>query len=345
MFYFYLLKNENLFRRLYPKPTIIQKTLSKLDKPLQTNSSAKTILKVLTYSSFAGVYGPGRTIKEQFERVCQCQLKWFLTEDSTALWQRFSILSKIDIVLGWDQITLSAVQNQPWENLHFLKQFVQFEDSPFLKNPYFIPLDWSPIGFLYKGKGPSVSSLKSLPKIKGSISFPEPRASSLGLQFYYWIYEVFKGDKRQIASFLKQLKDKVYGPVFSWSLAYGFFKKGQTDMGLSYLSSLLYHQKQEKDQNYIFANFTEGQAYQLEFFSLSKKSKNKDLAIQFAKFLLSKKIQKLLLDTHYMFPVSRTLPSHSLLNSSSLKLISYQKLDEFIKHKKELLHLWEETTH
>ena len=308
----------------------------------------KTSLKVLTYSSFAGVYGPGRIIKKQFESFCNCEIQWFLAEDSTALLQRFSLIPVIDVVIGWDQITLKSAQDKNWEDLSFLKkEFIKVESKNdlnsevFFQNPFFLPIDWAPIGFLYKDKKNLVSNLKSLYKTKGKISFPEPRTSTLGLQFYYWLYEVFQGDQKQLSEFLRKLKKKIYGPVFSWSLAYGFFQRGQTDMGLSYLSSLIYHKTEEKNEAYFFAYFPEGHPYQVEFLSISKVSKNKNLAINFAKFLMSEKIQKQIMETHFMFPISKRLDKDNLFELKQTKLISYKKLDEFIKNKKELLKLWE----
>ncbi len=301
------------------------------------------VLKILTYSSFVGVLGPGRIIQQSFESFCKCQIQWFLTEDSTALKQRWAIVPDIDIVIGWDQITLITAPSQQWEDISSLKNQLISSSAVwnhFSHHPYFLPLDWSPIGFLHKKPISIPLSLKSLYKIKGPITFPEPRSSSLGLQFYYWIYEVMQGDKKQIAHFLKQMKSKIYGPLFSWSLSYGAFQKGQSQLGLSYLSSLIYHQK-EGEGSYFFSYFKEGHPYQVEFLSISKYSKNKKLAFELAQFLLSKKIQKLILETHYMFPVSKGM-NHKILSHREIKPISYNKLDKFIKEKKDLLNLWEE---
>lgn len=317
---------------------------------LETFKNKKKSLKVLTYSSFAGVYGPGRIIKKQFEAFCDCKVQWFLAEDSTALWQRFVLIPEVDVVIGWDQITLQSAGTLNWEDLSKLKNNLLKKsssqlkpDESFFQNPYFLPLDWSPIGFIRRENKQSLFSLKTLYKISGKLSFPEPRTSSLGLQFYYWIYELFEGDQKEIESFLKKLKAKVYGPVFSWSLAYGFFQKGQSDRGLSYLSSLIYHQTEEPNKTYLFSPFKEGHPYQVEFLSISKTSENKQLALKFAEFLFSKDIQNLIMNTNYMFPVSQEIPSHSLLNLKSLKLISYKRLNEFIKKKKVLLQLWEQS--
>lgn len=318
--------------------------------------STKKSLRVLTYSSFSGIYGPGRIIKKQFEAFCKCKVHFFLAEDSTALLQRFSLVSNIDVVIGWDQISIKPLDNTLWEDLSLLqkkqskKHLIDrltnnLNREDFLKNPHFIPLDWSPIGFLYRGKNRFPDSLQKLHQIQGKISFPEPRTSTLGLQFYYWIYQSFQGNTKKISDFLKQLKNKVYGPVFSWSLAYGFFQKGQTDMGLSYLSSLIYHQKEQKYPPYFFARFKEGHPYQVEFFSVSKKSKNKKQALEFGEFLISKDIQKLIQETHYMFAVSQKLKSHPLLDLQKINLISYKRLNQFINRKKDLLELWENSLH
>ena len=299
----------------------------------------KAQLKILTYSSFAGLSGPGRVIKQHFEAFCGCEIIWILAEDSTALRQRFELISGIDMVIGWDQISLLSAKDDYWEDISFLKKNLKLsyrivDSEVFFQNPRFFPLDWSPIGFLRKDPLLYVKSLKSLPEAKGKISFPEPRSSMLGLQFYYWIYEVFKGNETQISRFLKRMRHKVYGPAHSWSLSYGFFQKGKTDRGLSYLSSLLYHQNQDK---YFFTWIKEGQAYQVEFFSVSKKAPNKKQALEFAKFLVSKKAQKIIMEKHYMFSI---LKEHKLLQKEPIKLISYKRLDKFIKNKQDLLDLW-----
>ncbi len=309
---------------------------------------AKKALRLLTYSSFAGAHGPGRILKKRFEAFCECEAQWLLAEDSTALFQRFSLIPDIDIIIGWDQITLQSAPGNLWEDLSALKKKII---SPKIKNnlsqealfqsPYFLPLDWAPIGFLRRDKNLNIKSLKSLFKIDGLISFPEPRSSVLGLQLYYWIYEAFDGNKTEISNFLKKLKDKIYGPAFSWSLAYGFFQRGQTDMSLSYLSSLIYHQKEPEGKPYIFSLFEEGHAYQVEYISVSRKSQNKALALEFVKFLLSKEAQAKIQDRHYMFSVN--MPAHQLLKQEGLKLISYSRLNDFIKERAEMIKLWEES--
>lgn len=313
------------------------------------NPLGPPVLKILTYSSFAGAYGPGSVLKEEFEKHCSCQVQWFLAEDSTLLAQRFQLLPQTDMILGWDQITkLSSLTglsetSKVWENLSSLNVF----HTAFLelihsqeKWDFFIPYNWSPIGFLSKEALSKPSSLEDLKSFEGRFSIPEPRTSNLGLQFYYWLYEHYQADLKKIEEYLKQIKAKLYSPVPSWSMAYGFFRKGTTDLGFSYLSSLIYHEREEPHQSFFFLDFELAHPYQMEFFSISKKSKNKSLAFRFAKLLLSQKGQEILMSHNYMFPVS---VEHNLTKTP--ELLDYDLLEAFIANKQELLDLWESSLH
>ena len=331
------------------------------------NPLAPPSLKILTYSSFAGAYGPGNLLKEEFEKHCDCMVQWFLSEDSTLLAQRFYLLPKIDMVLGWDQITkLSSSSSnhlkttnpsktaekagsELWENLslfgknHIHPRFLKLFDSQATWfSDFFIPYNWSPIGFLTKdiSQKKQTLQLEDLAKLPGRFSIPEPRTSNLGLQFYYWIYESYEGDLTKIENYLKQIKNKIHGPVPSWSLAYALFRKGQTHLGFSYLSSLLYHEKEEPDQKYFFLSFESAHPYQVELFSISKTAKNKALAFRFAKLLLSKKGQDILRNNNYMFALEDHL---AIEREAPAQFLKYNLLDSFMNQKPELLDLWQKT--
>src|SRR5687767_11726035 len=53
--------------------------------------SARPVLTVYTYSSFAGEYGPGATIKERFETTCACSLEWVTSDDAGTLLARLKL--------------------------------------------------------------------------------------------------------------------------------------------------------------------------------------------------------------------------------------------------------------
>lgn len=314
----------------------------------------KLNLKILTYSSFVGLYGPGKTLQQEFEKFCDCKIEWFVAEDSTTLLQRLFILPSVDLVIGLDQITVMEADLTQWKPVSFLKnnfknssipKDVQLGKSASLsqkKSDFFIPIDWSPIGFISKNQLTNLDRLKDLPKVPWKISFPEPQSSTLGLQFYYWIYEEFQSDLSKIKIFLTQLKTKVYGPVFSWSLSYGYFQKGRVGMSLSYLSSLAYHLKEENIQDYKFNYFQKGHPYQVELAALPKTCKNCKLGTQFLEFLLSPKAQSIVRDKNYMFAVGRTATSSSFFDLKKPQLISYKLLEEFVENKELLLKTWKE---
>ena len=294
-------------------------------------------LKVLTYSSFAGLYGPRKELQKEFESFCECNMVWFISEDSTALLQRLHLISDIDLVIGLDQFHLWNIKKENWHSIDSIQASLNKEVMKW-KNKFFIPIDWAPIGFIVKNQ-PLVHALKELPQIEGKLSFPEPKSSTLGLQFYYWIYEVFGGDFNKIQMFLTRLKGRIYGPVFSWSLSYGYFQKGRVDMSLSYLTSLLYHKKEQQDLSYQFAYFKEGHPYQVEFVGVPKSSQNVSLAFKFIQLLLSPQSQKLIQDKHYMFAALKGKEPPSLKTPS---LLSYDKMNAFLKDRKNLLKQWKD---
>ena len=67
---------------------------------------AKPVLTVYTYDSFAGEWGPGPKIKSEFEKTCDCELKWVALEDGVAVLNRLKLEkkhNKADVALGMDE--------------------------------------------------------------------------------------------------------------------------------------------------------------------------------------------------------------------------------------------------
>ncbi len=180
-----------------------------LDQPSgQPKNQKKKRLMVLTYSSFAGVYGPGRKLKSRFESFCGCKIQWLVSEDSTALIQRLFVYPSVDLIVGLDQISARAAARLKWQPLDGLYALIRepdrqipvspegqasssserhihslaapaghssggfseepaaagqpqapeqalvkealFEGLPLDSRPFFLPIDWAPVGFLYK---------------------------------------------------------------------------------------------------------------------------------------------------------------------------------------------------
>ena len=324
---------------------------------------AKKILRVMVYSSFVNVFGPGPLIKTEFEKICDCQIKWLKVSDSTLFAQRLSLKKdgfKTDVVLGLDQLSLKKARALPWKEVTTSDRAFLPPADRFL-SPYFVPYNWSPMSFLSRKQlnqpdfkkgtpfttSPSYNSepkpeslnkrsieqalsLKDLlnKKFQHNISLPSYRTSTVGLQFYYWIWSVFQ---EQTKHFLKAFQDQLYGLSPSWSTSYALFQRGHVDLSFSYLSSLLYHRHQQQ-KDFYFVFFEEGHPFQVEMAGVSGFCTQCTLAKSFVLFLLKPDIQNILKTKNYMLPV--TIPSDKDFPAlQDIKLISYETLPVFLAQK------------
>lgn len=308
---------------------------------LSPSLSSKKVLRVMTYSSFVSVFGPGSQIKEEFEKVCDCRVKWIKIPDSTLFVQRLSLREdgfKTDVVMGFDQLSLKMAKTLKWKEVQMSKGTFFSPAKEFLSKN-FVPYDWSPMSFLARKKMDKISLNNLLEeKYKNNISLPSPRTSTVGFQFYYWIWLVFK-EKTEM--FLKIFKNQLYGLSPSWSTSYALFQRGHVDLSFSFLSSLLYHQEQNQ-KDFYFVLFEEGHPFQVELAGVSNFCTQCGLAQSFIYFLLTPDIQDLLRRKNYMFPVV-VLPDTRFVMESlpKLDLIQYDQLDSFLDHKEEWLDKWD----
>ena len=304
--------------------------------------SPKNILRVMTYSSFVGVFGPGSHIQKEFEKICNCQVKWIKVPDSTLFAQRLSLREdgfKTDVVMGLDQLSLGAMTKKlPWRKIQIKKNILVSPAKDFLSDQ-FVPYDWSPMSFLSREKKEEISLQDLLnEKFKNKISLPSPRTSTVGHQFYYWIWFVFR---EKLDDFLVTFKDQLYGMSPSWSTSYALFQRGHVSLSFSYLSSLLYHQ-QQKQEDFYFVPFKEGHPFQVEMAGVSGFCTQCELALSFIDFLLTPTIQNILKEKNYMFPVI-ALPEKpsSIPSFLEVKFIKYDKLNSFLKDKEKWLNKWD----
>lgn len=267
-------------------------------------------LRVLTYSSFAGVAGPGGQLIAEFKNRCQCKVELLTAGDAGLIVERTKLLEAasqpVDVVLGIDQMALESAKPLQFKKL-------KVDTSDFFAIPaghleeQFVPFDWSLMSFVYRKseiKPPSQFSDLSKPEFRGKIALQDPRSSSPGLQFLQWVRGT-QGPKAQ--EFLRSFKNNVASVSPSWSFSYGLFKKGQADLVFSYVTSLAYHWGMEKDRNYQIAEFKEGHPVQVEYVAIPKSCRECDLAEQFIKFILEEPQQKILMEKNFMFPVLKSV--------------------------------------
>lgn len=265
----------------------------------------KPTLTVYTYASFAGKYGPGKTVKERFEAVCDCTFNLVSVDDAGTLLARLKLegeTTKADVVVGLDNNLMAEAKATGLfaphgADLAGLSLPVAWADDSF------VPVDWSWFAFVYdsaKLKAPPASLRALVEDAAGpKIVIQDPRTSTPGLGLLLWMRQVY-GDEANAA--WAKLKPRIVTVTKGWSEAYGLFLKGEADMVLSYTTSPAYHVGAEKKDNYKAAIFPEGHYLQVEVAGMLRTSKNADLARRFLAFSLTEPFQSALPETNWMYP-------------------------------------------
>lgn len=273
----------------------------------------KAVLKVFTYSSFASKWGPGPVLKSIFEKSCNCQVEFIEGADTGILLQRLKIEGEklgADLVIGFDQYDLQkAVVELNWRSMDFSSLDVDPIVKSSLKNEFFVPYDWGVLSFVTK-KDFRISPTISLDDLTRSeysrkIALQDPRTSSVGLQFVMWVLKT-KGQEEGY-KYLGRMMQQAHSHSPSWSTAYGLFKSGQVDLVFSYLTSPLYHQIEEKNENFKALEMVEPQPVQVEFAGIPSFCRSCELAENFLNLLLSPEGQKIVMEKNYMMPVLKNV--------------------------------------
>lgn len=269
------------------------------------HAQSKPTLTVYTYGSFAGKYGPGKTVKERFEAVCGCELAWVTSEDAGSMVGRLRLegdSTKADAVVGLD-MNLAAEAKAlglfapHGANVKDLSLPIQWSDETF------IPFDWGYLAFVYDANKLS-DPPKSLKELVENANGPkvvlqDPRTSAPGLGFLLWMRQVY-GDKADEA--WTKLKPRIVTFTKGWSEAYGLFMKGEADMVMSYTTSPAYHIVAEKKDNYKAAAFSEGHYLHVELAGMTRTTKQPELAKKFMEFVLSEPFQSAIPEGNWMMP-------------------------------------------
>lgn len=274
--------------------------LSSLALLSAATSANSPTLTVYTYSSFASEYGPAPKLEQNFEKECNCDLKFIPLDDSVTMFNRVRLegeKTKADVVLGIDNFL------QPEAEKSGL--FTEFEAKTKLeiKDKIFFPYDTGSYAFIYdkeKLKNPPKSLKELVERQDLKIIYQDPRTSSVGRGFLIWINQVY-GDEAPNA--WKALAKHTVTVGKGWSETYGAFLKGESDLVLSYTTSPLYHKWHENTDKYVAAPFEEGHLVQVENAAIVKTTKQKALANQFLEFLHNSQAQHIISYHNVMSPV------------------------------------------
>ncbi len=269
-------------------------------------------LRVLTYSTFASGAGPGDQIIAEFQKTCNCKVEVQTAGDAGLLLERLRLAKDnlpYDVVIGLDQNFLErARQKIQWRELAVARDNWVPEIAALPVDPVFIPFDWSPLTFIYRGNQAEAppKQLQDLlePRFKNKLALQEPRSSSPGMQFFSWILSL---DGQNSGDFLRALKPNVASLSPSWAFSYGVFKNSQADYVFSYITSLAFHWGIEQDRNYQAVQMPEGHPLQIEFAAVPANCRECELAEAFVKGLVEPEAQKVIMQKNFMFPVLQGL--------------------------------------
>lgn len=305
---------------------------------------SQPVLRVFGYASFTGQWGPGPSLKAQFEKDCGCQVQYIEGSDSGILLQRLKLEGEslgADLVIGLDQFDLQkALAEQKWREFNISGLDAYDEVKPALQNNYFVPFDWGVIAFVVRkneiAKPPQSLDELLIPELKRKISLQDPRTSSPGLQFLYWVIRA-KGEEEGF-KFIQKMMEQVHSFSPSWSTAYGLFTKKQSKATLSYVTSPIYHQVEEKNNDFVALEFKEGHPIQFEFVGIPASCRNCELAEKFVNLMLSDEGQKTIMQKNFMFPIVKNvkegtpfaeIPQFKTLND--FQIPSAQEVERLLK--------------
>lgn len=264
----------------------------------------KPVLNVMTYSAFAGKYGPGPKFKAAFEAGCGCTLNYVATDDAAAMLARLKLegaSSPADVVVGLDLNLMAEAKATGFFAPAPLKADVKLPVA--WSDDTFVPFDYGWFAFVYDSTKLAAppASLQALVDAPNSLKIvmQDPRSSSVGLGGMLWMRSVF-GDKAGEA--WTKLKPKIVTVTKGWSEAYGLFLKGEADMVLSYTTSPAYHMIAEKKDQFRAAPFAEGHYLQVEIAGALKSAKQPELAAKFLAFLTGPEAQGMIATTQWMYP-------------------------------------------
>lgn len=306
-----------------------------VDTALDTN---RLPLKVLSYDSFVASWGPGPELAQLFEKETGIKVEYQESPDAGLLLKKMELFP-VDVVIGFDQLTLSeARKGRKWLPL---PEEVKATGARWLE-PEFLPFDWGPMAFVYRqGEITPPTSLTDLldARFKGAIALQDPRTSTPGLQFLYWVLDEM-GVEEGFA-YLAKLKTNLHSVSGSWSTAYGVFTKKEAKLAFSYLTSPVYHWSEEKDESYQPAVFASGHPVQIEYAAVPESCSNCVAARQFISFLLSAKAQEIIMKKNFMMPVVDSVVQGSLFAKLPVVQIrEIKSLPQLNEKKAELLERW-----
>lgn len=268
----------------------------------------KKSLRIYVYESLIGEYGVATQWKKDFEASCGCGIDFISFSDAHLMLNRLILegkANKADLVLGLDNSLLDKALNSGLFQPHQVTAATDL--LPIAKNavqPYFYPFDYGWLAVMFhQGQARPPKSLTELTDYGTKPKYfilEDPRSSSPGLGFVYWVEKMLKADT---AKFWQALAPKILATPQGWSEAYQMFLNNKDSLVVSYVSSPLYHEIAEQRTDIQALSLKEGAFLQVEYVGIVKNTSSLALAQDFVRFITSPKAQSLVAEGQWMFPV------------------------------------------
>lgn len=273
------------------------------------NQQEEKPLVIYTYDSFVSEWGPAPLLIPMFEE------KYGIKTDIRSAGDAGQVLQKVflekdnpqaDLVIGIDNNMLSeAVRMGVLEKSGFSADNLVGKDIDFDQEGYLVPYDYGYFSIIYDSLviPEPPGSLEDLTdkKYRKSLILMDPRTSSPGLGFLLWTIAVYGDD---FADYWERLMPSVLTITDGWSTGYGLFTSGEAPMVLSYTTSPAYHVEYEDSDRYKTVIFPEGHYLQIEGMGIVKGTPNRDKALKFMQFMLSREAQEVIPLTNWMYPAA-----------------------------------------
>ena len=263
----------------------------------------KPVLTVYAPDYFVSEWGPGPSIEKEFEKICECDLK-FSAGDLVPRLILEGSSTDADIVIG-----LNTDVTKKARETGLFAPHEQSNDALFLPIEWtdntFLPFNWSYVSFVYDETKISQppKNFEDLVEMNGAkIVIQDPRSSISGLALILWVKEVY-GDKAK--EYWSRLAPNILTVTKGWSEAYGLFTSGEAEIVLSFNTSPAYHIAAEDDQTKKAAIFDEGHYAYFELVGKLRNSDQPELASKFMRFVLSNEFQDLIPFTNWSYPAAQ----------------------------------------
>ena len=272
-------------------------------------ASAKPVLTVYTYDSFASEWGPGPAIEKAFEENCDCDLQFIALDSSIGILGRVQLegaSSKADIVLGLDTNLIATARETGLFAAHGTSLAGRTALPTSFEDDIFVPFDWGHFAFVYDSTKlatvpTSFDELLAAPEDL-RIVIQDPRTATPGLGLLLWIKSVYGDDAPKAWA---ALSPKIVTVTKGWWDSYSMFLEGEADMVLSYSTSPAYHIVADGTDQYKASSFAEGHYMQIEVAAMLKGAPRPELAGKFMDFILEDGFQAVIPTTNWMYPAGK----------------------------------------